>query len=81
LAKERVVVTRRGKAVAAVVSLQDLELLEAMEKWLDLAAARAALAKHHASGGKGIPWSEVKQNLGCERPRWVDGPASAARRP
>jgi transcription elongation GreA/GreB family factor len=38
------VLTRHGKAVAAVVSIDDLRELEALEDQADLAAAREALA-------------------------------------
>ena len=49
-AKERVVLTRRGKRVAAVVSVEDLELLEAIEDRIDLDAALKSLAE---TGKKG----------------------------
>ena len=59
---ERIVLERRGKAVAAVVPLADLELLEELENRLDLDAARAALAdvKKHGS----VPWEKIKADLG-----------------
>ena len=61
-AKERVVLTRRGKRVAAVVSIEDLELLEAIEDRMDLDAARKALAE---TGKKGtVAWSLLKSELG-----------------
>jgi prevent-host-death family protein len=40
---ERVVMHRRGKDVAALVPLEDLAALEALENQRDLAAARKAL--------------------------------------
>jgi prevent-host-death family protein len=43
-ARERIVLTRHGRAVAAVISIEDLRELEAAEDEADLAAARAALA-------------------------------------
>lgn len=43
-AQERTVLTRHGRAVAAVVSIDDLRELEAAEDDADLAAAREALA-------------------------------------
>lgn len=43
-AQERTVLTRHGKAVAAVISIDDLRELEAAEDEADLAAAREALA-------------------------------------
>jgi prevent-host-death family protein len=43
-AHERAVLTRHGRPVAAVVSIDDLRRLEAAEDAADLAAAREALA-------------------------------------
>ena len=43
--KERVILSRRGRDLAAIVPLEDVELLEALEDRLDLDAARAALKK------------------------------------
>jgi prevent-host-death family protein len=43
-AHERTVLTRHGKAVAAVISFDDLRELEAAEDEADLAAAREALS-------------------------------------
>ncbi|HEX6129415.1 MAG TPA: type II toxin-antitoxin system Phd/YefM family antitoxin [Candidatus Limnocylindria bacterium] len=57
---ERVVLTRHGKRVAAVVPIADLELLEAIEDAADLDAARAALA---AQGDERIAWSDLKRQL------------------
>ena len=57
---ERVLLERRGKGVAALVPVEDLQLLEALEDKLDLEAARAALAER----GPSIPWSKLKAELG-----------------
>ena len=58
-AGERVVIERRGKPVAALVSLEDLELLRSLEDRSDLTAARKALKE------KGrLPWAELKAELG-----------------
>jgi prevent-host-death family protein len=40
--KERVILARRGKAIAAVVPMEDVELLRALEDRADLADAIAA---------------------------------------
>ena len=48
--KERVILARRGKAVAAIVSLEDVELLEALEDRIDLENARAALIEGEKEG-------------------------------
>lgn len=53
--KERVVVTSRGKKVAAIVPVEDLELIEKLEDEIDLRAARAALAQKGS-----IPWEKLK---------------------
>ncbi|HTE18626.1 MAG TPA: type II toxin-antitoxin system prevent-host-death family antitoxin, partial [Armatimonadota bacterium] len=39
----RIVIERRGKNIAAVVPIEDLELLQALETRVDLETARAAL--------------------------------------
>ncbi len=60
-AKDRVRITRRGKQVAAVVPIEDLELLEKMEDEIDLREARKALTDARKHGT--IPWSEAKKDL------------------
>jgi prevent-host-death family protein len=52
--KERVVLRRRGKEVAAVVSMEDLRLLEDLEDRIDLADAHAALAETKKKGAKSL---------------------------
>ncbi len=52
--KERVVVRRRGKDIAAVVPIDDLRLLEELEDRIDLADARAALAEAKKKGAKSL---------------------------
>jgi prevent-host-death family protein len=61
---ERVVLERRGKGVAAIVSMEDLELLQALEDREDGKAARKALAELKRKGKKVVPLSEVKKRLG-----------------
>ena len=58
--KERVVLTRHGKPVAAVVPLEDLEALERLEDELDAEMGAAALAEWQAEGKLTVPWSAVK---------------------
>jgi prevent-host-death family protein len=43
---ERVIFSRRGKSVAALVSFEDLELLQKMEDAEDIPTARKALREH-----------------------------------
>lgn len=52
--KERVVVRRRGREVAAVVPIEDLRLLEELEDRGDLVDARAALAETKKRGAKSL---------------------------
>jgi prevent-host-death family protein len=59
-AHERVIVEKHGKAVAALVPMEDLEILRALEDRIDLDAAREALAEP----GTSRSWAEVKAELG-----------------
>ena len=60
--KERVVLTRRGKPLAAVVPLEDVELLERLEDRIDLDEARAALAEAREDGT--VSWEKIKAEIG-----------------
>ncbi|WP_024876923.1 type II toxin-antitoxin system Phd/YefM family antitoxin [Saccharomonospora piscinae] len=57
---DRAVLTRHGRAVAAVVSIEDLRVLEAVEDEADLAAARDSLASEEPR----VPHTEVLAELG-----------------
>ena len=59
---ERVRVVRRGRAVAAIIPIEDLDLLERFEDELDLEAAREALAD--PANAEPVPWEQVKAELG-----------------
>jgi prevent-host-death family protein len=59
--KERVIVKRRGKPIAAVIPIQDLELLEQLEDAIDLEEARRILADPHETAQS---WDSVKKELG-----------------
>ena len=61
---ERVILERRGKGVAALVSMEDLAVLEAIEDREDVKAARKALAEMKRKGQKAIAWDKVKKELG-----------------
>ena len=58
---ERVAVERHGKPVAALVSSEDLELLEAIENRVDIEAARRALSE---SGRRS--WDDVRAELALQ---------------
>jgi prevent-host-death family protein len=60
--KERVTLTRRGKEIVAVVPIEDVKLLEALEDKLDLEEARAALAEAKKKGT--ASWEKIKKELG-----------------
>ncbi|MGE0274709.1 MAG: type II toxin-antitoxin system Phd/YefM family antitoxin [Nitrospiraceae bacterium] len=60
--KERVVLRRRGKEVAAMVPIDDLRLLEELEDRIDLADARAALAETRKKGAK--PLDVILKDIG-----------------
>lgn len=57
---ERIVLHRRGKDVAALIPLADLELLRSIEDQLDNEAAERSLREPEAS----IPWKKAKADLG-----------------
>jgi prevent-host-death family protein len=59
---ERVRVLRRGRAIAAIVPIEDVEALERLEDQLDLEAALEALAD--PENAPAIPWEQVKAELG-----------------
>ncbi len=62
--RERVVLTRRGKPVAAMVSIDDLEQLERLEDDHDSRLGVAALEQWQAEGTATVPWSTVKAENG-----------------
>ena len=60
--RERVLVARRGRPIAAIVPIDDVEFIERIEDELDRQAALEALADpEHAET---IPWEQVKAKLG-----------------
>lgn len=58
---ERVVLTRHGRRVAAVVPIDDLELIEALEDARDLDEVKAALAD--PANRQRVGWEELKTRL------------------
>ncbi|OGQ36133.1 MAG: prevent-host-death family protein [Deltaproteobacteria bacterium RIFCSPHIGHO2_12_FULL_43_9] len=57
--KERVVVTRRGKQVAALIPMDDLALLEKMENKTDIDDARKGIADAKKQGA--VSWDSIKK--------------------
>jgi len=64
--KDRVVVTRNGKKMVAIIPIEDLELLEKivdrLEDELDAEEIKAALDE--VRQGKTFPWEQVRKDLG-----------------
>jgi len=56
---ERIVLHRHGKTVAALISSDDFELLEALEDRYDVETVRQTLAE----SDERIPWAKVKERL------------------
>ena len=57
--KERVILTRRGQKLAAVIPIEDLDLLKHLEDRIDLEAIKDALKEPET-----LPWDEVQAELG-----------------
>jgi prevent-host-death family protein len=58
--KERLLLGRRGEPLAALISLEDLELLRSLEDRADLAAMDEA----EREGGEPVPWDALKREQG-----------------
>ena len=63
---ERIVLERRGKGVAVLVSMDDLALLEHCEDQLDISEAKKALAE-----GGVVPLADIESRLGMTTPTKV----------
>ena len=59
---ERVLVSRRGRPIAAIVSIEDVEFIERVEDELDRQTALETLADPENS--QTIPWERIKADLG-----------------
>ena len=59
---ERVVINRSGKQVVAIVSVQDLAVLQRLEDRRDLRDAKAAAAEAKLKGT--TPWNKYKAKAG-----------------
>lgn len=60
--KERIVLTRRGKRLVAVVPIEDLDMIEEIEDQIDREEVKKALDEVEREGT--IPWEQVKAELG-----------------
>jgi prevent-host-death family protein len=60
--KERVILTQAGRDVVAVIPVEDLALMNALEERVDLEDARAALREAEEKGT--IPLDVLKRELG-----------------
>ncbi|MCX7045850.1 MAG: type II toxin-antitoxin system Phd/YefM family antitoxin [Candidatus Sumerlaeota bacterium] len=63
-AKERVLLTRRGKSLAAIVSVEDLETLEALDEKADALDAKRILKAYRTGKERAISLEEAAQELG-----------------
>lgn len=59
--QQRVIVTRRGRAIAAIVPIEDVEYLERLEDEYDLQEALKVL--HDPETAHPIPWEQVEAEL------------------
>jgi prevent-host-death family protein len=64
---DRVVITKHGKPVAALISAEDLQFFERLEDRMDNEAADAAEAETRKNGGP-IPWETVKREMNLRQP-------------
>ncbi len=62
--KERVVLTRRGKDVAAIVPIDDLNILEAIEDHMDVTESEKILARVRAGSEQLVSLEDVKTKYG-----------------
>ena len=76
---ERIVIHRRNKDTAAIISIEDLKLLERLiedaEDRLDVNAAREALAE----SDERIPYAAVRRKLGLDDEQKAKRPSAKAR--
>jgi prevent-host-death family protein len=62
--KERMIVTRRGKALAALIPIEDLRILEEMEDRKDVEDAKRILAEAKAKNEKPVSYLKARKELG-----------------
>ena len=66
--KERVVLTRRGKDVAAIVPMDDLKILEAIEDHMDVTESEKILERVRRGSEQLLTLEEVKAKYQDKRP-------------
>ncbi len=66
--KERVMLTRRGRALAAVVPIEDIALLESIEDGADPAEIRRRLAQWERGARPAIGLAEIAKRYGIDLP-------------
>ncbi len=57
--KEPVVLTRRGQEIAALISIEELQLLQKIEDYIDIEDAKKALAEPGANISAEEFWKEL----------------------
>ncbi|HLR76761.1 MAG TPA: type II toxin-antitoxin system Phd/YefM family antitoxin [Balneolaceae bacterium] len=62
-AHKRMIITRKGKPAAAVIPIEDLDLLEAIEDKKDVEAAQKVLSNDESEF---ISWEKAKRELSAE---------------
>jgi prevent-host-death family protein len=70
--KERVILSRRGRPIAAVVPIEDIETLEALEDAADAALIRERVAEWEAAGRPGISLDDYIRERGLDLPEAED---------
>jgi prevent-host-death family protein len=58
---ERIIITRHGKDIAAIVSSKDLEALERIEDMVDVAEAEKRLSEGRKNA---IPYEAIRKEMG-----------------
>ena len=61
---ERIALSRRGKAVAVLVSVADAELLARLEDAADMQAAKKALTEYCRNPASAVPFEAVLKKAG-----------------
>ncbi len=60
---ERVIIRSRDRDVAAIVSIEDLKLIERLEDEIDVEEAKKILADNETP----VPWDEAMKQLGLQK--------------